>query len=100
MKITKDYVFSVIERLGRAVAQKAAELPKPTPVMLPSGRPAPTLVSSEQKSISNTLWHIQKKVAYGDLRPTAAMEDLNRLCERNKLLVAEEWRNLLRSIAV
>lgn len=96
MRITKDYVFSVVERLGRAVARKAVEItPPPTP-----GVKKQTVVGFEQKTISDELWRIQKKVAYGDIRPTAAMEELNRLCERNKLLVEEDWRNLLRSIAV
>lgn len=97
MKITKDYVFSVIERLGRAVSQKAESLTPPAAV---AGKPAPSSARFEQKTISDALWHIQKKVAYGDIRPTAAMVDLHALCERSNVLVEEDWRNLLRSIAV
>lgn len=96
MRITKDYVFSVIERLGRAVAQKADEVAPPAQ----PGQKRPTAVSCAQKAISDELWRIQKKVAYGDIRPTDAMSDLNRLCEHHALLVSEEWQLLLRSIAV
>lgn len=97
MKITKDYVFSVIERLGRAVAKKAEVLTPPPP---PTGKPARSAVRFEQKSIADDLWRIQKKVAYGDIRPTAAMTELHVMCERNKLLVEEDWQTLIRSIAV
>lgn len=97
MKITKDYVFSVIERLGRAVSKKAEAM---TPPPTPTGKPAPSPVRFEQKSISNELWYIQKKVAYGDIRPTAAMTELHRMCEHHKLLIEEDWQTLIRSIAV
>ena len=103
MKITKDYVFSVIERLGKAVAKKGAEVAPPATQPRPTtstGRPILSDAQVSQREIANALWHIQKKVAYGDIRPTAAMTELNVLCERNKLLVEEDWRNLLRSIAV
>lgn len=97
MKITKDYVFSVIEKLGRSVAKKAEAMTPPPPA---TGKPKFTAVQFEQKSLSNELWRIQKKVAYGDIRPVAAMTELHALCEHSKLLVEEEWRDLLRSIAV
>ena len=97
MKITKDYVFNVIERLGRAVAKRADEI---APAPPPTGKPPYSAIRCDQKSLSNELWRIQKKVAYGDIRPTAAMTELHAICEHNKLLVEEEWRNLLRSIAV
>jgi hypothetical protein len=96
LRLSKDYVFSVIERLGRAIAKKADE------VSTAKGAPGSKVLGTVrcyQKSVADELWHIQKKVAYGDITLQEAMERLHRLSEHNNL-VEDEWKTLLRSIVV
>ena len=96
MRVTKDYVFALVERLGRAVAQKAdALVPPPAP-----GTIVKSAIRYDQKAISDELWRIQKKVGYGDLTVREGVEALHRLSECHKLLVGNDWKEKLRSIAV
>ena len=61
---------------------------------------APTMAKTFQVNHSETLWRVQKKLAYGDMTPQEALRELYEMVEHDWFLTSEDWKVLLRSVAV
>ncbi len=87
MRVTRDYAFDLITRVG-------AEISRCAEAQRSKGQKF-----TGQRTVADSLWDLKRSLEYRDITPKETVRRLFGLLEHEDL-VSERTRDLLRSIAV
>ena len=81
MRVSKDYMFDLIAKLGDTIQKRLTER------------------GIKDADPGRDLRELQRRLAYGDVRPREALTRLHEIAETH-YIAGEEWKSFMRSIAL